>query len=140
MRRLEPVDELKEGLSSDSLCPTLRRNTSASVTSVSMRWTETKETTDIVKMWAGPRDEVYVRVWPAGLHVLEDFFLTRMIETDEFAESRHGVPISDVQNALVVASHNRRAIGPRCTTSGNSTNPLSGVNTETKQSELNAVP
>ena len=140
MRRLEPVDELKEGLSCDRFCPTLHRDASARVASVGLRWTETQETADIVKMWAGPRDEVYVRVWPAGLHALEDFFLARMIETDEFAESRHGVPISDVQNALVVASHNRRAIGPRCTTSGNSTNPSSGVNTETKQSELNAVP
>src|SRR5205807_587272 len=82
IRCLEPVDELKEGLSCDRFCPSLHRDASARVASVGLRWTETQETADIVKMWAGPRDEVYVRVWPAGLHALEDFFLARMIETD----------------------------------------------------------
>src|SRR5437879_12468945 len=123
MRGLEPVDELKEGLACDRLCATLHRDASARVASGGLRWTETQETADIVKMWAGPRDEVYVRVWPAGLHALEDFFLARMIETDEFAESRHGGPISDVQNAMVVASHNRRAIGRRCTAAGHAQKP-----------------
>src|SRR5207249_12005042 len=109
MRRLEPVDGLKEGLSCDRFCPTLHRDASARVASVGLRWTETQETADIVKMWAGPRDEVYVRVWPAGLHALEDVFLARMVESDEFAESRHGVPISEVQNALYVARLDRRS-------------------------------
>src|SRR5437773_11400267 len=122
MRRLEPVDELKEGLSCDRFCPPLHRYASARVASVGLRWTETQETADIVKMWAGPRDEVYVRVWRAALHAVEDFFLARLIETDEFAESRHGVPISDVQNALVVASQNTRAVGSRGTMSHKPTN------------------
>src|SRR5437899_10507669 len=103
MRRLEPVDELKEGLSCDRFCPTLHRDASARVASVGLRWTETQETADIVKMCAGPRDEVYVRVWPAGLHAVEALFLARMIDTDGFAESRTGLAIAGDEEHLDLA-------------------------------------
>ena len=53
MRRLEPLNVLKESLMRDRLCPILHRDASARMAPVGLCWTDTQETADIAKMWAG---------------------------------------------------------------------------------------
>src|SRR5437899_12957163 len=78
-------------------------------------------------------------MWPARRQVLEDFPLARMAESDCLAESGEGFPIANVQNVLVVAGHDGRAIEARCSAPCHPPNPNDRVDSESKEGCLHPI-
>src|SRR2546422_4142334 len=78
-------------------------------------------------------------MWPARRQVLEDFPLARMAESDCLAESGEGFPIANIQNVLVVAGHDGRAIEARCAAPCHPPNPNDRVDSESKEGCLHPI-